>query len=460
MIPVSLRQLAAVTGGTLITENTAAADTLIIQQVSTDSRQIGEQCLFIALKGERFDAHQFIDQVIAAGASALLVERQLAVNCPQIKVENTHIALGQIAAWVRQQSSARVVGLTGSSGKTSVKELTAAILRQRGKTLYTAGNLNNDIGVPLTLLRLTDEHQYAVIEMGANHIGEIAYTTHLVKPESALVNNLFAAHLEGFGSLEGVAQAKGEIYQGLPDEGTAIINLDSNDQTQWIAQLDPRQTVWRYSLTAQDTADFYPTDIVVNQLTTEFTLHTPVGSVQISLPLPGMHNVSNALAASTLALSVGATLDDIKQGLAQAQAVPGRLYPVHLADGKIVFDDTYNANTGSMIAAIRVLSQMPGYRIFVTGDMGELGEYAKECHQQVGEAAREYGLDKVFSVGQLSHEISQASGCGEHFAYKADLLAQLLPLIQQNDVVSILVKGSRSTAMEDIVDALKECYTC
>lgn len=454
MISLTLAQLAKITSGQI---ESAPNSELVLENVSTDSRKIGEKCLFIALKGERFDAHDFAEQVVADGAKALLVDRKLTVNCPQVVVDDTRIAMGQLAAWVRQQVSARIVGLTGSSGKTSVKEMIASILAERGKTLYTAGNLNNDIGVPLTLFRLTPEHDFAVIEMGANHPNEIAYTTNIVKPETALVNNLFGAHLAGFGSPEGVAKAKGEIYQGIPEEGTAIVNLDSYSE-KW--QFQPRQTVWYYSLTQQPKADFYPTDIQINQLTTDFVLHTPVGRVDITLPLPGVHNIANVLAASALAISVGASLEDIKNGLANTKAVPGRLFPVRLAEHKVVLDDTYNANDGSMIAAIHVLEKMPGYRVLVVGDMGELGDYAEECHQRVGLAAKQAGLDKVFSVGQLSELISEFSECGEHFTVKSDLLTRLIPLAQQNDVVSILVKGSRSSEMEDVVSALKECFEC
>ena len=454
MIPITLIQLAQVTQGRI---EKATNSELLLKNVSTDSRNIGQDCLFIALKGERFDAHDFAEQVVIAGAKALLVERLLAVDCPQVVVKDTRIAMGQLAAWVRQASKAEIVGLTGSSGKTSVKEMTASILSERGNTLYTAGNLNNDIGVPLTLFRLTDEFEYAVIEMGANHPNEIAYTTNIVKPKTALVNNLFGAHLAGFGSPEGVAKAKGEIYQGLPDEGTAIVNLDSYSEL-W--QFQPRQTVWYYSLTAQAKADFYPSNIQIKQLTTDFTLHTPVGQVEITLPLPGVHNIANVLAASALAISVGATLTDIQNGIAKTQAVPGRLYPVRLSENKVVLDDTYNANDGSMIAAINVLAKMPGYRVLVVGDMGELGDYAHECHQRVSLAAKQAGLDKVFSVGELSEIITQFSECGEHFALKEALLTRLIPLVQGNDVVSILVKGSRSSAMEDIVNALKECFKC
>lgn len=457
MIPLTLTQLANITAGTLFSVNNIDSATLLLSEVSTDSRNVGDNCLFIALKGERFDAHDFVSSVVQSGVAALLVDRELTVDCPQVIVEDTRLAMGKLAAWVRQQSQAKVVGLTGSSGKTSVKEMTASILSERGKTLYTAGNLNNDIGVPLTLFRLTHEYDYAVIEMGANHPHEIAYTTDIVKPQTALVNNLFAAHLAGFGSPDGVARAKGEIYQGLPDEGTAIVNLDSYS-TQW--EFQPRQTVWCYSLTAQEKADFYPSDIQIKQLTTNFTLHTPVGQIDITLPLPGLHNIANVLAASALAISVGATLEDIRNGLATTQAVPGRLYPVQLCENKVVLDDTYNANDGSMIAAINVLAKMPGYRILVSGDMGELGDYAQECHQRVGVAAKNAGLDKVLSVGMLSEMISKSSECGEHFAFKKDLLTRLVPLVQQNDVVSILVKGSRSSAMEDVVNALKECFAC
>ncbi len=454
MIPITLTQLADVTHGRIIK---AAESELTIQNVSTDSRNMGQNCAFIALKGERFDAHDFVSQVVIDGAKALIVERGLDVDCPQVIVDDTRIAMGKLAAWVRQQCKAKVVGLTGSSGKTSVKEMTASILSERGNTLYTAGNLNNDIGVPLTLFRLTPEYDFAVIEMGANHPNEIAYTTNLVKPETALVNNLFGAHLAGFGSPEGVAKAKGEIYQGLPDEGTAIVNLDSYSD-KW--QFQPRQTVWYYSLTAQAKADFYPSNIQIKQLTTDFTLHTPVGQVEITLPLPGEHNIANVLAASALAISVGASLNEIQNGLAKTQAVPGRLYPVRLSEQKVVLDDTYNANDGSMIAAIKVLAKMPGYQILVVGDMGELGDYADECHQRVGIEAKNAGLDKVLSVGQLSEIISQSSECGEHFTFKRDLLTRLIPLVQQNEVVSILVKGSRSSAMEDVVNALKECFEC
>nr|WP_113864979.1 UDP-N-acetylmuramoyl-tripeptide--D-alanyl-D-alanine ligase [Brenneria salicis]NMN90592.1 UDP-N-acetylmuramoyl-tripeptide--D-alanyl-D-alanine ligase [Brenneria salicis ATCC 15712 = DSM 30166]RBP66914.1 UDP-N-acetylmuramoyl-tripeptide--D-alanyl-D-alanine ligase [Brenneria salicis ATCC 15712 = DSM 30166]RLM32111.1 UDP-N-acetylmuramoyl-tripeptide--D-alanyl-D-alanine ligase [Brenneria salicis ATCC 15712 = DSM 30166] len=453
MIRVSLRQLASVLSAQLI------GDSIDIDEVSTDTRKLSAGCLFIALKGEKFDAHDYALDAVKSGAAALLVSKRLPVEAPQLLVPDTRLALGKLGAWVREQSTARVVALTGSSGKTSVKEMTAAILRQCGDVLYTAGNFNNDIGVPLTLLRLTPVHQFAVIELGANHIGEIAYNTDLVRPETALVNNLAAAHLAGFGSLAGVAQAKGEIFAGLPADGVAIINADSHDFPHWQTMLN-HKTVWRFSPHAADDIDFFASDEQSSAQGTRFNLHTPFGQTDVNLPLPGRHNVANALAASALAMSVGAPLAAVKNGLAQLKAVPGRLFPIVLADGKLVLDDSYNANVGSMTAAAQVLADMPGYRVMVVGDMGELGDDAAECHRQVGEAARVAGIDKVLSVGTLSELISRANGGGEHFKDKSALISRLNGLISEHKIISVLVKGSRSTAMEQVVYALQEHATC
>lgn len=453
MITFTLQQLAEITDGTL------AGDDRPIDAVTTDTRTVDAGGLFVALKGERFDAHDFAADAISAGAGALLVSKHLPVAVPQVIVADTRIALGRMAAWVRQQSNARVVGLTGSSGKTSVKEMTAAILRCCGETLYTAGNLNNDIGVPLTLLRLTAEHQYAVIEMGANHQGEIAYTTELTRPESALVNNLAAAHLEGFGSLAGVAKAKGEIFDGLPLNGTAILNADSNDWPHWQAHLHSKR-VWRFSVDAESDSDFYASEVVITAAGTGFTLHTPAGAIEIMLPLPGRHNIANALAATALALSVDAPLSAIQQGLKTLKAVPGRLFPIALSADKLLLDDSYNANVGSMTAAAQVLAEMPGYRVMIVGDMAELGDEAEACHREVGDAARIAGVDKVLSTGKLSHLISEASGAGEHFADKTALAERALALLQAHQQVTVLVKGSRSAAMEQVVHHLQEKGTC
>lgn len=453
MIRVSLQALASVLNAELI-----GADAQI-ESVTTDTRKVQAGSLFIALKGEKFDAHEFAADAIAAGAAAIVVSKRLPVAVPQLVVADTRIALGQLGAWVRQHVPARVIGLTGSSGKTSVKEMAAAILRQCGNVLYTAGNFNNDIGVPLTLLRLTEEHDFAVIEMGANHLGEIAYTTDLVRPETALVNNLAAAHLEGFGSLAGVARAKGEIFEGLPAEGIAILNADSNDWPHWQRHL-ANKTVWRFSPDAAADVDFYATDVKLSPLKTEFTLHTPQGMVAVLLPLPGRHNIANALAAAALALSVGASLDAVREGLSSLQAVSGRLFPIALSEGKTLLDDSYNANVGSMIAAAQTLAEMPGYRVMALGDMAELGVESEDCHRQVGEAIHEAGIDKLFTVGHFSHGISEASGCGEHLQDKAALTARLTSLLSEHAVITVLIKGSRSAAMEQVVRALQENATC
>ncbi|BBV78204.1 UDP-N-acetylmuramoyl-tripeptide--D-alanyl-D-alanine ligase [Klebsiella electrica] len=452
MIRLMLSQLADVTRGELHGRD------LAIDEVTSDTRKITAGCLFVALKGERFDAHDFAQQAKQAGAGALLVSRQLACDLPQVVVKDTRLAFGELAAWVRQQVPARVVALTGSSGKTSVKEMTAAILSQCGNTLYTAGNLNNDIGVPMTLLRLTKEHRYAVIELGANHQGEIAWTVSLTRPEAALVNNLAAAHLEGFGSLAGVAKAKGEIFTGLPENGIAILNADNNDWLNWQSVIGARK-VWRFSPNAAN-SDFTATQIHITSHGTEFTLQTPQGSVDVLLPLPGRHNIANALAAASLAMAVGADLNAVKAGLAQLQAVPGRLFPITLAENQLLLDDSYNANVGSMTAAVQVLSEMPGYRVLVVGDMAELGTESEACHRQVGEAAKAAGLDRVLSTGVLSAEISRASGVGEHLSDKASLVARLRELTAEHKIITILVKGSRSAAMEEVVRALQENGTC
>lgn len=451
MIPVSLLLLAEILSAELI-----GADRQIID-VKTDTRTMIAGCLFVALKGEHFDAHDFAAAAVASGAGALLVSQRLALDAPQLVVADTRLALGQLAAWVRQQVPARVVALTGSSGKTSVKEMTAAILRECGEVLYTAGNFNNNIGVPLTLLRLQPQHNFAVIELGANHIGEIAYTSALACPQAALVNNLAPAHLEGFGSLAGVAQAKGEIFTGLPTDGVAIINADNNDLSHWQSMLDAR-TVWCFSPQATTGVEFFASEVRSDRNGTQFQLHSPFGKAEIVLPLPGRHNVANTLAAAALAMSVGASLKAVRQGLNQLKAVPGRMFPVVLAVNKLLLDDSYNANVGSMTIAAEVLAEMPGYRVMVVGDMDELGVEEQACHHQVGEAARRAGIDKVISVGGLSRVLSVASGNGEHYQDKAAVIVRVAELLAEHEIITVLIKGSRRAAMEQVVYALQEKY--
>ncbi|MFB6422171.1 MAG: UDP-N-acetylmuramoyl-tripeptide--D-alanyl-D-alanine ligase [Candidatus Malihini olakiniferum] len=453
MIYVTLQQLATALNATFFGEDIA------VHTVCTDTRKLTQGCLFIALRGEKFDAHDYAYEAVHGGASALLVSQHLPIDIPQLLVEDTRLALGELGAWMRRQSSALVVALTGSSGKTSVKEMTAAILRQCGNVLYTEGNLNNDIGVSLTLLRLTLEHRFAVVELGANHLGEIAYTTSLVRPDSALVNNLAAAHLEGFGSLEGVARAKGEIFNGLPTNGVAVINANSNDLTNWHDVLRDK-TIWQFSPNQVEKKDYYAANVRIEGSGTAFELHTPFGSQEVIMPLPGRHNVDNALAAAALTMSVGAGLQQVKDGISHLNALPGRLFLITLAAKKLLLDDSYNANVGSMIAAVHTLAEMPGYRVLVVGDMDELGKNAEEYHEQVSTAACHASIDAVLSIGILSQVISLNSKYGEHFFDLDALIAQLKVLLSKHAIISILVKGSRSSAVDRVVHALQENAAC
>ncbi|MGP4123408.1 MAG: UDP-N-acetylmuramoyl-tripeptide--D-alanyl-D-alanine ligase [Sodalis sp. (in: enterobacteria)] len=455
MIPFTLSAIAPVLNAERVGNDCA------ILAVVTDSRvtSAAKSSLFVMLKGEQFDAHDFAEQAVSAGAVALLVKRRLPLDVPQLIVADTRRALGQLGAWVRQQLSVRVVALTGSSGKTSVKEMTAAILRQCGQVLATEGNFNNDIGVPLTLLRLTPEHDFAVIELGANHLGEIAWTTELVQPETALVNNLSAAHLAGFGSLSGVAQAKGEIFSGLQDKGRGILNFDSHDWLHW-QQVLGQKAVWRFAVHSSEGVDFFARDIVSDQQGERFILNSPQGECAVRLPLPGQHNIANALAASALALSVGAGLPALAAGLAQLKAMPGRLFPITLGARQLLLDDSYNANVGSISAAAQVLADMPGYRVMVVGDMAELGNEAAECHRQAGKVVALAGIDKVLSIGTLSHLIGETGGRGEHFQNKPALIARLVQLLSEQPVMTVLVKGSHSASMAQVVRALQEKAPC
>lgn len=453
MIPFRLRDIAPVLNAEWIGTNHT------IQTVTTDSRIIGEQCLFVALMGDRFNAHDFASQAVTAGAQAILVNHCLPLETSQLVVADTRRALGKLGGWVRQQVPVRVVAVTGSSGKTLVKEMTAAILRECGQVLATHGNLNNDIGVPLTLLRLTPEDDFAVIELGANHHGEIAWTSSLVRPDTALVNNLSTAHLLGFGSLVGVAQAKGEIFSGLSASGRAILNSDSHDWPRW-RQILMHKAVWRFALQGATGVDFFASDIKSDQQGIHFTLHSPQGNCPVHLSLLGRHNVVNALAASALALSVGASLSSVRNGLAKLEAIPGRLFPIILSNGWLLLDDSYNANVSSMIAAAQVLAEMPGYRVMVVGDMAELGTKKVKYHRQVGEVIAMASINKVLSLGQFSHLIGDVSGRGEHFQNKELLISRLTQLLSEHEVMTVLVKGSRNAEMEQVVYALQEISSC
>ncbi len=452
MIPMSLAQIAQVTDGQLLNCPDAA---LTITNVSTDTRTVNSGALFLALQGERFDAHDFVAQAAEKGAVAVVVSRPLAdVSLPQILVADTRIALGQIASWVRTQLELQIVAITGSCGKTTVKEMCAAILRQLAPVLATQGNLNNDIGVPQTLLRLTPEERYAVVELGANHPGEIAWTTSLVKPDVAVINNVAAAHLAGFGSLRGVAVAKTEIFSGLSETGTAVINADSEFYDWWREILSVRTLSFGVE---NSKADFRAENIEQNEAgVASFTLICPLGRMAIQLPVPGLHNVSNALAAAAVTTSLGVSLEQVKSGLMAMTPVKGRFCVHKLSDAVTVIDDTYNASVQSVMAAIDTLSVMPGYRVLAFGDMGELGTDAASLHRQIGEHAKLKKLDAVLTVGELSRHTADAAE-GQHFADKASLNQALQHLMQQQRPVTILAKGARSARMEEVVAFVKSC---
>ena len=417
--------------------------------VSTDSRSIEPGMLFVALHGPNHDGHDHLEQAHAAGAVAALVERPLAIDMPQLVVADTRLALGQLAAAWRRQLQTPLVAVTGSNGKTTVKEMCAAILSRAGSTLATRGNLNNDIGVPLTLLRLSQEHRFGVIEMGANHAGEIAYLTQLAAPQVAIITNAAPAHLEGFGSVEGVARAKGEIFSGLSDNGVAVINAD-----------DDYAGLWRELSSGSRTLCFglaKPADVGARGLGdvhgSELEVLTPLGSFHLNLPLAGRHNIMNALAAITAALALNIDFSDIAAGLESLSVVKGRLTMRAGLNGATILDDSYNANPASLHAGLEVLASCRGVRLLALGDMGELGDNAEALHRQAGNDARAMGIDGLYATGRLSRRASEAFGENGHFYEQQQQLVEAL-LPQLNKEVTVLVKGSRSSRMERVVEAL------
>ena len=377
--------------------------------VGTDSRAVRRGDLFVALKGERYDGHVFLAQAAAAGAAGALVDRlSTAVNLPQILVDDTLDALGRLGNYWRRQFRIPLVALTGSNGKTTVKEMLAAILREACKAtqspildpqscvLATRGNLNNHIGVPLTLLELRREHQYAVIEMGMNHAGEIAYVAHLAEPDVALINNAGIAHIEHLGSAEAIARAKGEIFAGLGAGGTAVINADDGFAPLWRdLAAGKRQLDFALDTPAAVTASYQ-----VRELDSEIVLNTPLGSARAVVPAPGLHNVRNALAASAAATALAVPTATVAAGLARFGGVKGRLQRTSGRNGATLIDDTYNANPDSVRAAIAVLARAPADKVLVLGDMGELGPDAAALHAEIGACARNAGVTR--QIGRAS----------------------------------------------------------
>lgn len=421
-----------------------------ITGVSIDTRTLKPGNLFFAIVGERFDGHDFIKEAEAKGALGVVANRSVeGIRIPQFVVASPLMALAKIAAVHRQEMTCPIIALTGSNGKTTVKEMIASILPQ--PSYATKGNLNNHIGVPLSVLGLNSQHRYAVFELGANHPGEIAHTVGIVQPDVTLINNIAPAHVEGFGSIDGVARAKGEIHQGLSQTGIAIVNDDDAYAHFW-DQLIGDKKVLRFSFL--HSADVYAQDIRLDTHgRAHFSLVLPNSRVEIELQVPGLHNVRNALAAAACCYAVGISIKDIQRGLAHFCGVKGRLTILQGQNQSTVIDDTYNANLRSVLTALEVLAERPGKKIFVFGDMGELGDWTTQHHQEVGLAARQFGIDKLMSCGSHSELASQAFGEGGQHFFNQEELVQVV----KNDLTpdtTVLVKGSRSSAMENIVHKL------
>lgn len=441
----SLAEIGSVLQGQLL------GDDASFHSVSTDTRTLNAGELYVALNGPNFDGNDFAGVAAEKGASGAIVSRNVDVDLPMLLVTDTGTALGRLGAWNREQSKAVILAITGSQGKTTVKEMMAAILRTEHVVYASRGNFNNAIGVPISLLQIDAEHEFAVFELGASGAGDIAYTVNLVKPDIALINNAAEAHLEGFGSLSGVIAAKGEIIDGLGASGIAILNADDPAFPIWQQRAGPRK-VLAFSMNPDNVnAQVRATDIQLKaELGSRFTLNTPKENINIKLKLPGFHNVANALAAASAAIAAGVSLKSIKQGLDAVLPVAGRMRILSAPLGGKVIDDSYNANPSAFMAAIDVLASCDGVRILVAGDMAELGDESDVLHQQLGGYARKKQIDLLWTVGEKSRLASIEFGPhAQHFNSQEELLIKLRESLGAG--VTVLVKGSRSAGMENIV---------
>ncbi len=419
--------------------------------ISTDTRSINAGELFFALQGPNFNGHDYVSKARAKGAAAAVVSDLVTEDIAQIVVADVKHALGRFAAAWRDDKTVRVVGITGSNGKTTLKELVAACLATKAPTLATHGNLNNEIGVPLMLARIADEHEYAVLEMGANHAGEIAYLTSLVNPDVVALTNAGAAHLEGFGSIEGVAHAKGEILQNERRPDLAVLNADDAYYGYWKSLLEDVRCL---SFGFGESADVSAANIVATASGSDFTLQLPNESVPIALPLPGIHNVRNACAAAAVASAFDIDGSEIKRALEGIAPVKGRLQPLPGINGCALFDDSYNANPLSVMAAAEFLASLDGEGWLVLGDMKELGEDAADMHREVGASARASGVKRLFALGGLTQH--SVEGFGDGATWYGGLDELLHELGDAGAGVNVLVKGSRSMHMEHVVDAMRQ----
>lgn len=453
MIPASntLSELEKTLGGRLVGPDAT------FHGVSTDTRRIQAGDLYVTLRGERFDGNAFIRHAGENGAAGAVVERPDG-NVPmgQLQVDDGLSALGQLGRMSREASGARFLAITGSQGKTTVKEMAGAICRSQDATLVTQGNLNNAIGVPLTLLKLEEAHRFAVIELGASAVGEIAGTVALVQPDVALINNAAATHVEGFGSLDGVVEGKGEIIDGVRSGGAVVLNADDPAFPRWQSRAAGRRIV-TFSLHDAD-ADFLARDVELGGTTSRFVLRTPDGEREVRLKLPGHHNVANALAAAALCHCAGIDDEAIARGLETVRPVTGRLDTLSGVNGSLLLDDSYNASPASFRAAVDVLVALAASErrqaVVVTGVMAELGEEAADLHRQAGAYARSRGVDALWALGLHSNHWCEGFGAGARtFTSHEELVSHAEQAV--DDHHAILVKGSRSAAMDRIIDALK-----
>lgn len=423
------------------------------ESISTDTRTLAPGQLFIALSGPNFNANDFVADAAKKGAAAAIVSQPLSVSIPTIKVDDTRIALAHLARHQREEAKIPVIAVTGSCGKTTTRALLASVFGQMGHVLASEGSFNNDIGVPLTLLRLTPNHDYAIVEMGANHPGEIANLTQLVHPNVAIITNAGRAHLEGFGDLDGVACAKGEIFQGLPLDGVAIVNNDDRYADLWRNLVGSRRLV---TFAIEHPADVMATDISLNQQSLpRFRLRLPEHEIEINLPLMGKHNVMNALAAAAAAYALDVPINSIKRGLETVAAVKRRLNEYKGYKGATIIDDSYNANPSSVAAAIDVLAKRPGDSVLVFGDMLELGEGADVLHAEIGTKALQSGITRLYCYGNHSRYAAKAFGeHGYHFENQESLLRALCDYLHKD--ATVLIKGSLGMKMNNITAALLE----
>ncbi len=447
MKPIRLAQVARWCGGRL------HGDDAEVDAVSTDTRTLaadGCRVLFVALRGENFDGHEHVANAAARGAVAALVAREVDAPVAQVVVADSERALGEFAAALQRQRATKVLAVTGSNGKTSVKSLLLAILAHAGKAYANPGNRNNEIGLPLAVIDATDDADFAVYEMGAGKPGDIAYLTGIARPDVALVNNIAAAHLERMGSLLGVADTKAAIYDALPADGVAVVNADDAFAPYFRERAKDRRII-RFGLDAS--ADVTARGIAADAEGSRFVLATPAGEISVQLALAGRHNVRNALAAVSMSLAAGVSLEAIRAGLEEARAVAGRLVRHRLGNGALLIDDSYNANPGSLDAAIDTLAAAGGESWLVLGDMRELGDDAAALHAAAGRRAKAAGIARLYALGELSAATVEAFGAGARHFDSHEALAEALRADVRGDV-RILVKGSRGSAMDRVVAAL------